>query len=581
MNYQGKIIGLIVQLITEEPSKIQPIYIPCYPSMRIANIDIVFTDDDIWKDYETTRDILFEISKKSQSKVLRKPRMKVIDKGLIVGILTETNQFIQTVPPAENIYDDGLEEMKDTNYIFADKVLNTSKKQDPELTKTIRNIQLENQFYNAFRTTVRMAINDPENVLLRRDILKWVDATRTYHDKIKAIIVLLKKLLKKWVAFTTIKDDVLTSFDNITNCVRNANTKSFCLTRDNVKQGFLMIPSKHLISGVDNQTVYYGRIADEMVRYNRIRTLLIQPRIHLNVGEIDYNLRENEMILLDSLVTPEYFEDMVPFQFNKYASKIDFYQAQPEVSQKYKHDVSLDEQYNIEDSDDIRKQLMNECVKDTRDIIGNVSDNIWKRSFPKTAKEQVLHKSVLCGYFLLIQLFYIHPTYKGTVLSVDNIKSTLSKIYSEYLNKYKLQIYEILHAQGKHDIIKRVRTNRATLTDIIQSEEYYLTPLDIWLFASYTKLPIILFSSGFFKNMVSGINWLVLHKNVDPRSPYYFVRVPFAEVEKNIPPNYHLVVPPLKLSDLKGSFESNLENPEYKNHVISIDAFLQSYVPKA
>jgi hypothetical protein len=199
MNYQGKIIGLVVQLITEEPSKVQPIYLPCYPSMKLPNVEIHFTDDDIWKDYETTRNILFEISKRSQSKVLCKPRMKVIDRGLIVGILTETNQFVQTVPPAENIYDDGLDELKDTNYILADRVLNTSKKQDPELTKTIRNIQLENQFYNAFRTTVRLAINDPTNVILRRDILKWVDATRTYNDKINAIIALLKKLLKNWV----------------------------------------------------------------------------------------------------------------------------------------------------------------------------------------------------------------------------------------------------------------------------------------------------------------------------------------------------------------------------------------------
>jgi hypothetical protein len=38
--------------------------------------------------------------------------MKVIEDGLIVGILTETNQFIQIDPPSENIHEDYLKEMK-------------------------------------------------------------------------------------------------------------------------------------------------------------------------------------------------------------------------------------------------------------------------------------------------------------------------------------------------------------------------------------------------------------------------------------------------------------------------------------
>jgi hypothetical protein len=60
-----------------------------------------------------------------------------------------------------------------------------------------------------------------------------------------------------------------------------------------------------------------------------------------------------------------------------------------------------------------------------------------------------------------------------------------------------------------------VRTQSVTLETVILSEMYYLTNLDIWLLAYEMDLPIILFSTNPFKNMVPGINWLVLSKTVD------------------------------------------------------------------
>ena len=578
MNYQGKIVGITVKIKTEDVDA-PFIYVPCYPSPKIPEIPVEYIEGGFWKDYQTTRDILLDISTKSDGKVLSKPKMKVIDKGLIVGILTETNQFVQTIPPSENVFDDGLDEMNDTNYILADKVLTTSKKMDAELSKTIRNISLENQFYSAFRTTLRLALNHPSNTLVRKDFLRWIDSSRLYKDKLKAVDILLRKLLKKWVVFADIQDDVLNSFDEVTNCLKNSKNKKFCLTKGiktgNDDLGSLIIPKKHLISGIDNETVYFGRMADELVRYKRIRTLLFQPRINVNIGDVEYKLQDNEMILLDSLMTPEYFDDMTPFLniTDRNAKNIDYYYSQPEVTQKYGMVVTTNEQVNVENTVDIREKMAIKCIKGERDIVGNVADNIWKRILPKTAKEQVLDKTPLCTFFLLIQLFYQK---NKVVVTADNIKETLSKIYSKYLPSYKLQIEDILYKQGKHNMIKRVRTNKTTLIDLIVSEEYYLTNLDLWLFAATAQLPIVLFSSGFFKNMVTGINWQILYKPA-VEQPYYFIRIPIGEPDRNIPPAYHIITPALKFSDIDGFTEMVLSEENRKNQQ-SIDEFFQSYV---
>ena len=70
--------------------------------------------------------------------------------------------------------------------------------------------------------------------------------------------------------------------------------------------------------------------------------------------------------------------------------------------------------------------------------------------------------------------------------------------YSDYLTnpEYKRKIFELLDNQGKstNKIIKKNYGNDLNL--FIMSEEYYLTALDVWVFAQKYKLPIILFSSG-------------------------------------------------------------------------------------
>ena len=63
--------------------------------------------------YEQTKSFLELVSKETKRNVLCKPALKVKDEGLIVGILTQTNQFIPVNPPVQDTFGDDLDVMED------------------------------------------------------------------------------------------------------------------------------------------------------------------------------------------------------------------------------------------------------------------------------------------------------------------------------------------------------------------------------------------------------------------------------------------------------------------------------------
>ena len=102
--------------------------------------------------------------------------LKIIEDELIVGIVTETNQFIQVDPPIPNDIDDGMDVLYATGhanngYVEADKELAVNRQEDQLRLDTIRNIKLEGQFYSAFRTTLRVALSRYDNYDIRDQII--------------------------------------------------------------------------------------------------------------------------------------------------------------------------------------------------------------------------------------------------------------------------------------------------------------------------------------------------------------------------------------------------------------------------
>ena len=92
VNFNNKTIGAMV----ENGDKVG--FIPTSPSAIDNKYEYVFMDaDGLWSEYSTTIEFLNEIYDKSTAAGITipvKPEFKVEENGLIVGIITMTNQFI-------------------------------------------------------------------------------------------------------------------------------------------------------------------------------------------------------------------------------------------------------------------------------------------------------------------------------------------------------------------------------------------------------------------------------------------------------------------------------------------------------
>ena len=590
MNYQNKIIGVIIETPIEQVpvkymnAKKVNVFIPCFPSgliKELNDIPIKFMDDDnIWIDYETTRDVLTNIHHQTNGQIYCLPKMKVFEDNLIVGILTETNQFVQIDPPAEDVSDDVLIPVRNTiNYNTADKIITSSKvNPDIERIKTVKKIELESQFYSVFRSIVRNLMNTFENREIKQKItLIFDNPYLLYKQKIKKIETLIKKIVSHAVIFNDIDDDVLYSFEEILECsLANCDKQQYCLKKKN-GVCMLIVSKKNLVSGEDNEPIYFGRIADELVRYSRIRVFMMQPKNFLNITNADYKINHNEILLMQSLLNPSYFNKMIPFSSHGYINNINYEIAEPDITQTYTNDpISLDDQYKEPIDNRLNDNLI-ECIQDKREIIGRMDNSIWKRSFPKVSKEIIFkNTSPNCSFYIII---YILQEKLKTPVLIQDLKKVLWDGYKGYMETNKKKILHLLKIQGKKQIVDDIKNKKYSLDTAIFSENYYITNLDIWILSKMTNTPICLFASTHLKGFVTNIDWVLLNLNYKER--YYFIRSPIMS-EMNQIPKYHLITGAYKFSEL-GDFGNIVQNalsgtfPELKEHVQTFDSYLKNY----
>ena len=141
------------------------------------------------------------------------------------------------------------------------------------------------------------------------------------------------------------------------------------------------------------------------------------------------------------------------------------------------------------------------------------------------------------------------------------------KGYNELLPKYKNQIYNILKLQhGKKDMVKQLEKNQIEFETLINSEEYFLTELDLWILAIELELPIVLFSKKDLKQLNLNITWLFLDRG-DLKGPYYFIRCPSLKKDpintnKVLHPDFHLILPAQRVNDLVNNVEEDAKQKE-------------------
>jgi hypothetical protein len=510
INFNNKVIGIVA----EEPGTSDKTgFIPCYPSALDEDLkkdlDFVFmTDLTLWNTYDNTVKFLNKLDSRSKKRRKDKksdisciPAFKVVEEEHVVGILTNTNQFIQLSQPIRLDQVDSeldIPSLNNNNYIInkdskpminSEVEFTTKNDVDNIRVDYIKKIRLETNFYNVFRITIRILLNSYENSKIREKIEKeMLKEYIIYSEKLENIIKLLHELVKDKIQFTGDKN-FYKLINEISTClVKDTNsckdTPNLCVTENSNCN--LILPEKNLLPiekdkkliYKDNEPIYYGRMADEFIRYNRIKSFMFQPQTYLSFGSIGYNLRENEIILIQSLLTQDYFETLIPAITNKYTKYNSYDETQPIITQVYDNIIpSLDHAVG-------RKNII---ICDTK-INKNIKSNIWKKCLPDNYYEIEYSKHNICTFNIIIDLI---ERKTGKKLLINQLKNELYEEYKKYIEKYINKITDILILEGKKTLGDQVDAETLNFSSLIYTDNYFLTTLDLWLLVTKYEIPTI------------------------------------------------------------------------------------------
>ena len=244
-----------------------------------------------------------------------------------------------------------------------------------------------------------------------------------------------------------------------------------------------MIPDINLISGDDNEEKYYGQVADELVRYSRIRSFILEPKAFLSFSEVKYNLKDDEIILLQSLLTQDYFEDLVPMSENRYIRNNTYETAEPLESQNYSDE--------IKDKKALQRAEKRSCPKPS---ISKVAGK-WEKVFPPESKELVFPDMPRsCTFETFMTILEIHNKDTDKNYTYNDVKEVLADEYLSLYEEYDISIIEVLKAEGKSTMAKQLQAGQITIDNMIMSEDYYATLLDFWILARRFEIPLIFYS---------------------------------------------------------------------------------------
>ena len=337
-NYSYKTVALEVKIGNTQG------IIPCYPSgnQLSSETNVAFIDDEsLYNSYNETIEFVNKVIHIFKDNIPIQPAFKLVEDEMIVGVITITNQVVLLSKPTEiNNVNDDIPVMKHKGFskdntnpakTFIDIHINNNNSIDNERVEYVNKIRLETNFFNAFRNTVRILLQDYSNLTTREEIENIIDSKMTlYRKKLEDMVSLIKKLVENHVMF---KEDIDVSLvKNASLCINaDQNTCSernpVCILQQNNEDSqvqdntkcILVIPKKNLISPeIDNETIYIHKIADQLLRYVRIRTYILDITQFLSVEDASYQMDNNEVILSQSSLKNEYYNDLIPYKDTGY-----------------------------------------------------------------------------------------------------------------------------------------------------------------------------------------------------------------------------------------------------------------------
>ncbi len=586
LNFDAKVIGLLVQSSSGLNG-----FIPCYPSSlcvpkyprkeKECEYDYMYMNQEIWSDYSSTLDFLKEYYNYSEpsSNNYEEGRdlAKIVEHNNVVGFLTNTNQYIPIQPsePVEDVIDNI--HIIHTNDIFdADETVEISSKEnvDKKRVDYINRIELETNFYNVFRNTIKILLNDYTNSDKRKKIQQECNKTfMIYTEKLEEITELLRDLVGTNIVFSDSVDikDIKDVYTCITKSVDKCEKPgSVCIMTDD--KCTLVLPKYNLITKANNEEQYFGKMADELLRYNRIKSIIFKPQSFLSFGTVNYKINEDEIIILQSLITQDYFRELIPSEdINSYVKYNTIDNVNPSLTQTYSTQYNLDSIINPQEKRDC---MPNGPV--------DISSAFWKKCFPETYKELQYASNNHCTFYVVIDIVKQVLNQKFSIMEIRHIlNNEYYKLTNEYKSKHIIdKIADILTEEGKKFFGDQLKNDILTISEMIYTDSYFLTNFDLWLCMSYFKIQSILVSVKNITESRFNEHQFVLYTSNDKlHDKYVFIIAP--GLRENYVPPYKIIINndglfSISLDDIKeGLCIENVEKAV--KHYVNVEEYLVLY----
>jgi len=615
LNFENKVIGIIATDTMDITG-----YIPCYPSALTVpkkkiiinpetnkkeeiyedEYDFIFMDDISWlKSYEETLQFLlnyYEVEE-NQNVNCNNGFCRVIEDGVISGFLTDTNQFIPINPPKiknettedfieDIIYSDSSTipnykgEKGHSNLYQTDISILTNRKPNNERSKFVKKIEMETNYYNIFRNVIRILLSDYKNNELRKKIINNSnDLEKPYLEKLNDAIILIKELTNGYVNFISKDLNYYMDVDvnELQNCVTNEISKcnNTCMITDD-KCG-VILPKNNLITEKDNEELYFKKIADELIRYNRIASFIFKPNSYLSFLKTKYKINADEIILMQEMITQEYFRELREIGVNKFKVGQTYDTASPIISNTYNNRKILNDVINPH-------YEKNECIKvmyeDDTDIPLRIYNRNIRMKFPNNYSEMIYKGSILCPFYLIIDLA---NKFKNEILDVDKLKNILVEEYLKYtenmenVTKMK-QVISILHESGNIDT-NQLQEKTLDFEELIMNYGFIPTNFDIWILLNRLEIPSIFVSEKYIaETRYNSHEFITFYDDVSDSCAVIVIPAQFKRKYGMIP-TYKLILNENLESDIPISvIETNNEFITAYENKISIEKYIEKFV---
>jgi hypothetical protein len=342
-------------------------------------------------------------------------------------------------------------------------------------------------------------------------------------NKLTLLTEMVHELIDDHVEFVSYKTINVDKIDKVLTCGKECDgeKKSYCISKDGGKC-VLLIPNKHLISGNNNEIIYFHRIADEMLRYKHIREYLFTEGTFLIIEQLDYDLHKDEIVLLHDLLFKEYIESGDLPITNPYIKHNTHNDAQPSERVVEMEEKQLSDRTIAKKEEGQPQQVRKEgdvpvlCKIETSEI--GAHDKLYKFFHNKSTKRFTMkHEGhINCGYELISKLI---ADFTQKRIEPSEIKRMLVDLYRKDWSEQEDLYIITMRNQGKKDIVKTMTTKSVTLNTLIASDNYYVTNLDLFLIATHFKLPLIITSGTRLKEN----GQLLMTINYDDNNAFYYV----------------------------------------------------------